>query len=106
MRLVILTGASGSGKTAITEAIAAERPSVAEVLHFDRIGVPPTEDMLAGWGSLEAWQQAMTFEWMARSEEGPSPSRVVRRPVAPGVRAGRLIFGGAYRRAHHPGGPR
>ena len=66
MRLVILTGASGSGKTVIAEAIAAERPSVAEVLHFDRIGVPPTEEMLARWGSLEAWQLAMTIEWMAR----------------------------------------
>jgi hypothetical protein len=66
MRLVILTRASGSGKTAIAEAIAAERPSLAEVLHFDRIGMPSTEEMLAGWGTLEAWQLAMIIEWMSR----------------------------------------
>jgi dephospho-CoA kinase len=66
MRLVVLTGASGSGKTAIAEAIAAERPGLAEVLHFDRIGVPSPEAMSTGWGSGEAWQRAMTLSWMAR----------------------------------------
>jgi hypothetical protein len=66
MRLVILAGASGSGKTAIAEAIRIERPDLAEVLHFDGIGVPSPEAMVAGWGSGEAWQRAMTFSWMAR----------------------------------------
>jgi hypothetical protein len=66
MRLLILTGASGSGKTAIAEAIRIEHPDLAEVLHFDSIGVPSPEAMVAGWGSGEAWQRAMTFSWMAR----------------------------------------
>jgi len=66
MQLVILTGASGSGKTAIAEAIASERLPLAEVLHFDRIGVPPLEERLGLWGPEEAWQRAMTFEWMGR----------------------------------------
>ena len=66
MRLVILTGASGSGKTAIANAIKAERPRLAEVLHFDSVGVPSSEAMAAGWGSGEAWQRAMTLAWMAR----------------------------------------
>jgi adenylylsulfate kinase-like enzyme len=38
MRLVIRTGVSGSGKTAIANAIAAERPPLAEALYFDSIG--------------------------------------------------------------------
>jgi hypothetical protein len=66
MRLVILTGASGSGKTAIAQGIASERPPIAEVLRFDSIGVPPAEEMVAGWGSGESWQRAMTYKWMAR----------------------------------------
>jgi hypothetical protein len=66
MRLVILTGASGSGKTSIANAIKVESPRLAEVLHFDSIGVPSSEAMVAGWGSGEAWQHAMTLAWMAR----------------------------------------
>lgn len=66
MPLVILTGASGSGKTAIAEAIERRRPGWADVFHFDRIGVPSSEAMVSGWGSGEAWQRAMTFEWLAR----------------------------------------
>jgi len=66
MRLVILTGASGSGKTAIAEAIASERPPLAEVLHFDRNGVPPLEERLVRQDLEGAWQRAMTFEWMGR----------------------------------------
>ena len=66
MQLIILTGASGSGKTAIAEAIRIGRPDLADVLHFDGIGVPSPEAMAAGWGSGEAWQRAMTLSWMAR----------------------------------------
>jgi dephospho-CoA kinase len=66
MPLIILTGASGSGKTAIAEAIESTRPGFADVLRFDRIGVPSPEAMLTGWGSGEAWQRATTFDWLAR----------------------------------------
>jgi len=65
MRLVILTGASGSGKTAIAGAIRTGRPDLAEVLHFDSIGVPSAEVMRA-WGPDGAWQREMTLAWMAR----------------------------------------
>jgi hypothetical protein len=66
MRLVILSGASGLGKTAIAQAIRLRRPGIADVLRFDQIGVPSTEEMVVGWGSGEAWQRAMTLAWMAR----------------------------------------
>jgi dephospho-CoA kinase len=65
MRLVILTGASGSGKTALAEAIGSKHPGIAEVVHFDRIGVPTAEERQV-WGSDEEWQRAMTKMWMAR----------------------------------------
>jgi hypothetical protein len=66
MRLIILTGASGSGKTAIADAIETRRPGLADVFRFDRIGVPSPEERVKGWGSGEAWQRAMTLTWIAR----------------------------------------
>src|ERR1700709_2655397 len=66
MRLIILTGASGSGKTAIADAIETSRPELAEVFRFDRIGVPSPEERVKGWGSDGAWQRAMTLTWLAR----------------------------------------
>jgi len=64
--LVVLIGASGSGKTTIARAIAALPCAMANVFHFDSIGVPPEEDMIRRHGSGEAWQRAMTVEWMLR----------------------------------------
>jgi AAA domain len=66
MRLIALTGASGSGKTAIAKAIAARGRESTEVLFFDSIGIPPLEQMTAEHGSPEQWQRAKTIEWMAR----------------------------------------
>jgi hypothetical protein len=63
-RLLVLVGASGAGKTTIAKAIESQRPKVADVYFFDRVGVPTPEAMIAGWGSGEAWQRATTLEWM------------------------------------------
>ncbi len=77
MRLVVLIGASGSGKTAIAGTIAARFPDKFSVFHFDRIGVPSAEQMIAEYGSGEGWQRAKTFEWMARLGASPTPGRPV-----------------------------
>jgi adenylate kinase family enzyme len=50
MGIVILTGASGSGKTTIAEEISQQCPDV-RVFRFDSIGVPSPEERIAGWGS-------------------------------------------------------
>lgn len=66
MSLVILIGASGAGKTTIARAIAERFADEVAVFHFDRIGVPSVEQMVAEYGSGEAWQRAKTLGWMAK----------------------------------------
>jgi hypothetical protein len=66
MPLVVLTGASGSGKTAIAKAVASLCDGPIAVEFFDSIGVPPVAEMVAAYGSPERWQYAKTVEWMAR----------------------------------------
>ena len=68
MSFVILTGASGSGKTAITNLIATTLGHSVTCLHFDSIGVPPAAQMIEEYGSGEEWQKAITFEWLKRIE--------------------------------------
>jgi hypothetical protein len=66
MRLVVLTGASGSGKTTIARAIEQRHANLATVLFFDSIGIPPVEQRIAEHGAGEAWQKAATLRWMQR----------------------------------------
>ncbi|MFS8050864.1 hypothetical protein [Rhizobium sp. BR 314] len=84
MGLVILTGASGSGKTAIAEAIARQNAMGVAVHHFDSIDVPSTDAMIRNHGSGEAWQRGATIEWLAR--------------IAPQVKSGcAVLFEGQMR---------
>jgi predicted kinase len=67
-KLVILTGASGSGKTAIARRIEGTHPEIA-VFRFDTISVPSAEIMATygnGYQPGGAWQRAMTLEWFER----------------------------------------
>ena len=68
MPLVIMTGAWGSGKTAIAKAIEVGQPSIL-VFRFDTIGVP-SADVMASFGTAHqpggAWQRAMTLKWFER----------------------------------------
>jgi hypothetical protein len=64
--LVILIGASGSGKTTIAHAIEHRYADEVEVFYFDRIGVPSVGKMIGEYGSGEQWQRAKTLDWMAK----------------------------------------
>jgi hypothetical protein len=83
---VILTGSSGSGKTAIARTIEASHPEIA-VFQFDTIGIPIPEIMATygnGYQPGGAWQRAMTLEWLER--------------VAPVLKSGRpVLFEGQMR---------
>jgi adenylate kinase family enzyme len=66
--LLILTGASGAGKTTLAHAVQTALPTC-EVRFFDSIGVPSVEIMAAyvgDYGPGGGWQRAMTMEWMQR----------------------------------------
>lgn len=86
MALVIMTGASGSGKTAIAEAIEVKDSSIM-VFRFDTIGIPSADVMATFGGDHQpggAWQRAMTFKWFER--------------IAPLLDAGaRMLFEGQMR---------
>ena len=57
--LLLLTGSSGCGKTRLCQELKAHIDSSRAVIHhFDSIGVPPPEQMIAEFGSGEAWQRA------------------------------------------------
>ena len=63
---VILTGASGSGKTTIARCVQQQHSATHEVIFFDSAGVPPTNQMVSEHGSGESWQRATTRDWMVK----------------------------------------
>jgi len=58
MRIVVVTGASGSGKTTIVRALEARRLPNVVCAYFDSVGVP--DPVPAGW------QETTTHAWIAR----------------------------------------
>jgi hypothetical protein len=64
--LVVITGASGAGKTAAVRAVDARGRSGVRCHHFDDIGVPSPDEMKRQWGSGERWQADATRRWIAR----------------------------------------
>jgi hypothetical protein len=64
--IIVVTGASGAGKTAVVSALAAlELPGV-RCFHFDSIGVPTTDAMEREHGGPDQWQAWATNQWLAR----------------------------------------
>ncbi|MBA3813312.1 MAG: zeta toxin family protein [Alphaproteobacteria bacterium] len=62
---IFITGASGAGKTHLAQTLEQELdPQFVAVKFFDRIGVPPLEEMIKEHGSGEKWQEAMTHQWI------------------------------------------
>lgn len=69
--LIILTGASGSGKTSILAYL--KDMNISKPLlyfHFDSIGVPSLEEMNRIYGSTEEWQRNKTSEWIEKIKTG------------------------------------
>lgn len=67
--VLVVTGASGSGKTASVRALGERaRPGIG-CHHFDSVGVPSIEEMQREHGSPESWQRATTERWLRRFEQ-------------------------------------
>ena len=65
--LLFLSGASGSGKTAVLPHLQQFIPNQRiELLHFDSIGIPTRDEMISQAGSLERWQEEATHSWIQR----------------------------------------
>lgn len=76
MHILVVTGASGAGKTAAVEALAARRIPGVCCFHFDWIGVPSADVMERDHGGPEAWQAWATREWLTRLSALPDEVRI------------------------------
>ncbi len=79
-QLIVLTGASGSGKTAIARALAVRSAGAYDCLFADDAGIPSAEVMRSygeGYQPGGAWQRAFTLAWLARVAERLRAGRTV-----------------------------
>src|ERR1700704_4042931 len=75
-RILVITGASGAGKTATVQALETRAVTGVRCFYFDSIGVPTAEVMERDHGGAEQWQAAATGEWLARLSSLPKDVRV------------------------------
>jgi energy-coupling factor transporter ATP-binding protein EcfA2 len=75
-QIVVVTGASGVGKTTLVRALEGRRLEGVRCYYFDSIGVPSTQAMTAEFGSPGGWQEAMTRQWIARLAANEDQARV------------------------------
>ena len=62
--IVVVTGASGAGKTATVAALARRGLAGVRCFHFDSIGVPTPESMDKDHGGPDQWQAQATTQWL------------------------------------------
>lgn len=74
--ILVVTGASGSGKTAAVSALAKRALPGVRCYHFDSIGVPSREEMDREFGGGEQWQALKTQEWLVRLAADPDGAEV------------------------------
>jgi hypothetical protein len=65
-RILVVTGASGAGKTAAVRALDSRALPGVRCFYFDSIGVPTAEVMERDYGGPERWQASATGEWLTR----------------------------------------
>lgn len=66
LSILVVTGASGAGKTAAVDALEARALPAVRCFHFDSIGVPTAEAMQKDHGGPEQWQAWATRQWLTR----------------------------------------
>jgi hypothetical protein len=101
--ILVVTGASGAGKTTTVNALDARGVPGVRCFFFDSIGVPSVEVMERDFGSGEQWQAFATGEWIARLGALPDDVRVA---VLDGQTRPSFVFGAARRAAPRTTGRR
>src|SRR5215471_4523178 len=74
--ILVVTGASGSGKTATVRALEARALPGVRCYYFDAVGVPSDQTMHRSFGSPEQWQAAITRAWIERLTADPDGADV------------------------------
>jgi predicted kinase len=70
-RIVVVTGASGSGKTSVVTRLAERKLAGVTCAFFDSVGVPPPEEMPPDW------QETTTNQWIRRLACAPADIAVL-----------------------------
>lgn len=76
-RVLLVTGASGAGKTTLVASLASRRLPAVKCLHADDDVVPSQEEMIRQHGSPEKWQQARLDAHVARVAAATGPPCLV-----------------------------
>ena len=74
--ILVVTGASGSGKTAAVRALEARALPGVRCYYFDEVGVPSREEMDRDFGGDEQWQAVTTQRWLDRLATDPDGAEV------------------------------
>jgi predicted kinase len=95
-RIVVVTGASGAGKTTVVTRLAARNLAGVTCAFFDSIGVPPPDEMRPDW------QETTTRAWIQRLARAPGdvavldgqtrPTFALRAFAAVGVRGSLVVL--------------
>ena len=64
--ILVVTGASGAGKTTVVKQLAGRAIEGVGCFFFDSIGVPTSEAMKRDFGSGLEWQRQATMRWIER----------------------------------------
>src|SRR5262245_30330671 len=74
--VLVVTGASGSGKTTMVRALEARALPGVRCYYFDAVGVPAPEVLERELGSSESWQAVTTRAWLDRLATDPDGADV------------------------------
>jgi hypothetical protein len=96
LHILVVTGASGAGKTATVQALEARGIPGVRCFYFDSIGVPTAEAMDRDHGGAEQWQAAATDAWLVRLGGLPESIRLA---VLDGQIRPAFVVGGTARAA-------
>jgi len=64
--ILVVTGASGAGKTTLVRALDAMRIPGVGCFELDSMEVPSAEEMMERWGGTMEWQNVATRYWIER----------------------------------------